>query len=55
MEKRGDNYPALTVRGKAVLDESGLKSSLLNGKRAVITFTLAAKLEPCHRKLVRKL
>lgn len=46
MEKRGDDYPALTVRGEADLDEPGLKSSLSNRKQSIITFTLAAKLEP---------
>lgn len=46
MEKRGNDYPALTVRDKADLDESGLKYSSLNGKRSIFAFTLAAKLEP---------
>lgn len=46
MEKRGVDYPALTVTDKADLDGSGLKYSFSNGKRSIVAFTTAATLEP---------
>lgn len=46
MEKGGNDYPALIVRDKADLDESGLKDTLLNGKHRIFTFILAPELEP---------
>lgn len=39
MEKRGKDYPALTVTDKADLDESGLKYSLLYEKRSTVALT----------------